>query len=304
VGTRGASAAHLGYISRLSAVREPDGTATMLAWNLPDEVTRAGTYDELRDNLRAWATVLEDEARGRTHYRGTFSFEQREVDSATARAMVGEWLEEVFPRARAVGFVHSNTEHPHVHLWLDARGTDGKKLDISPRQFRSLDETWNRIYCRHTGRNEREHLDKKAETLAYKRAVAQEKAHDRSERQQSGRASSVTLQHPGHASVTKQREGRRGADGRSAQGGPGGGNRTAAERASGGAQTLSGPVDGERALGRLAALGERAIRETHHLREVIARLGEQHERQEQQHGRPEEMTHRQPGKGDQERERE
>ena len=132
---------------------------------------QAETYEEARENLAAYADVRESEERGRSHYRVRVSFE-RDVEPGRIQAMAKEWLKETFPKARAAVFVHSDTGHRHAHIWIEARQTDGRKIDLSPRQFRQLDEKWNRLYSKEMGRPEREHLDKKAETFTYKRAVA------------------------------------------------------------------------------------------------------------------------------------
>jgi len=138
---------------------------------MPEEVLRADTYEEVREQLVHYAELRESEERGRTHYRCRVSFE-REVDPKRIQTMTGEWLREALPKAKAVVFVHHDKRQLHAHLWLDARQVDGKKIDLSPRQFRQLDEIWNRIYSREMGRPEREHLEKKAEMRAYKRARA------------------------------------------------------------------------------------------------------------------------------------
>lgn len=164
IGTRGASAAHVAYISRPSAVMERDEAGDVRGFfsqGLPQEVTRVDTFDELRENLVLYARMREDsEEKGRTHYRTLISFERQESGAAAA-AMVRKWLSTTLPGTQAIVFVHQNTAHTHAHVWIDARKADGRKLDLSPRQYRTLDEAWNRVYSRTMGRDEREHLDRK-----------------------------------------------------------------------------------------------------------------------------------------------
>jgi hypothetical protein len=50
-----------------------------------------------------------------------------------------------------------------------------EKVDLSPRQYHTLDEVWNKIYSREFGIDEQEYLTKKSETRAYKRAVVEAK---------------------------------------------------------------------------------------------------------------------------------
>lgn len=146
---------------------------------MPQELTRAQSYQELRENLLRYAEIRERsewaEHRGRgacrTHYRAYASFE-RDVSRERIQAMVDEWIEKCFPKARVVYAVHRDTAHTHVHLWMDARGEDGKKIHLSDRQYRRIDEAWNRIYSRELGRPEREHLLKKQETHEYRQAKA------------------------------------------------------------------------------------------------------------------------------------
>src|SRR5205823_12548 len=104
----------------------------------------------------------------RTHYRVILSFE-REVETEKAKLMVSAWLDKTpFKNAPAIAAIHRDTAHPHAHILIDSRQVTGKKVDLSPRQYRTLDEIWNEIYCREFGLDHHEHLNKKAETREYK----------------------------------------------------------------------------------------------------------------------------------------
>lgn len=155
------------YITRPSAVR--DGREGLLLVRLDVEHQN---YFVLRASLIAWAQTRQamehlsprrGVKRGRTHYRATIGFE-RDIGTRDALALVGEWLDTALPRASAVAAAHRDTARLHVHLWIDARQTDGRKIDLSARAWRQLDESWNRIYCRALGLDEREHLMKKWST--------------------------------------------------------------------------------------------------------------------------------------------
>jgi hypothetical protein len=173
-GTPGRSPDHVSYITRESAVRDRD--RAVLAYNLPDAVRDARGYDELRDNLVAHAQVREEQEmkrhRGpheaRTHYRVRASFE-REVSSERALAMAKEWLDGELPKARGFAVVHRDTEHVHVHIWIDARQTDGKKIQLPREKYRSLDSRWNQLYSAEMKRDPQEHERKKAQTREAKR---------------------------------------------------------------------------------------------------------------------------------------
>ena len=79
------------------------------------------------------------------------------------------WLQETFPLARAAAFLHRNTDHLHAHVWIEARQINGRKINLSARAYRQLDEAWNRAYAPAFARSEAEHLRKKWQTEGYKR---------------------------------------------------------------------------------------------------------------------------------------
>lgn len=168
MGRVGASAANVSYISRAGAALDREGRCGFVSQGMPEEIAKAKTFDELRESAVSFAEVRErletkgrEAARGRTHYRAVVSFEMR-METERAAVLVAEWLKEAFPEARAMAFVHQNTEHTHAHVWIDARKPDGRKLHFSRQEYRRLDEAWNRIYSREMGREEAEHLTKKS----------------------------------------------------------------------------------------------------------------------------------------------
>jgi hypothetical protein len=173
-GTTGLSGRHVAYITRERAV--VDREKAILLYQLPEHVRGATEYKELRQTLIAYADTREEievaqhTARGnpRTHYRVLASFE-RDVTNEQALGMVKEWLDREFPRSRAFAVVHRDTEQTHVHVWIDARQIDGKKIQLARQQHRSLDTSWNHIYSREMGIDPNEHERKKEETRAAKR---------------------------------------------------------------------------------------------------------------------------------------
>lgn len=170
VGASGASAAHLGYISRESAVL--DREAGVLLFRMPGALNEIqeteNPYTRLRLSLIAHAWVREaaeprtqsGKRDRRTHYRATLSFE-KDVSTENALHLARAWLWDCIPLGQAAAFLHRNSAHVHLHIWIDARGTDGKKLDFSAREYRQLDERWNALYAPFVGRPEQEHLQKK-----------------------------------------------------------------------------------------------------------------------------------------------
>ncbi|MES2459244.1 MAG: relaxase/mobilization nuclease domain-containing protein, partial [Armatimonadota bacterium] len=171
------SVRYLRYIAQEASVREREqGT---LLWNLPQRGPSgsqgAYSYRALTDALADYAKAdarweqAHHQSRGesRTHYRVLLSFEEN-PGTARANGLVAQWLAEAFPKARAAAFQHSNTDHLHTHIWIAARQTDGRKINLSARDFRQLDEKWNRLYSAALGRPERTHLDRKWQTEGYK----------------------------------------------------------------------------------------------------------------------------------------
>lgn len=169
----GASVRYLRYIANEASVR--DREQGMLLWNLPQREAPSVSYEvmtcALADYAKADARWEQEhhKSRGqpRTHYRALLSFE---ADKGTTRAngLVVQWLAAVFPKARAASFLHRNAGHLHAHVWIAARQTDGKKINLSARSFRQLDERWNGLYSEALGRPEQEHLTKKWQTEGYK----------------------------------------------------------------------------------------------------------------------------------------
>jgi len=168
----GASVKHLRYIASPQAVR--DGAKGVWLKEFPQALTEIA-YPLLVQHLCQTAQWLEQEEiithRGkgevRTHYQAILSFEAP-VTTCEAKQMLASWIQEVFPKAQAAAFVHCNTKHLHIHIWIPARQIDGRKINLSARAFRQLDESWNRIYCRAMNRDEQEHLLKKGQTERWK----------------------------------------------------------------------------------------------------------------------------------------
>ncbi len=171
-GKPGASARFLRYIANPQAVR--DGREGVWFKEFPALLLEV-PYPLMTQHLCQWARWLEQkeiighQGRGevRTYYQAILSFEVG-VATLQAKSLLASWMQEAFPKAQAAGFVHRNSTHLHIHVWIAARQTDGRKINLSARAFRQLDESWNRIYSRAMGRDEREHLLKKGQTERFK----------------------------------------------------------------------------------------------------------------------------------------
>jgi hypothetical protein len=80
-----------------------------------------------------------------------------------------------FLRAIAFGAIHRDTDHPHVHLYLNSRQTDGRRIQLKNNEFKTIDEKWSKIYTDFAGDKSAhvEYLRKKEETKQWKMAAAE-----------------------------------------------------------------------------------------------------------------------------------
>ena len=162
-------------------------------WNAPDFLTgdsdgprrKLGsstvqeklTLKEKTENLRLYFGSLEDYERmkgGRTHYRIILSFDVPATNQQI-RVLANNFLEQAFPNAIAFGAIHRDTDHPHVHLYLNSRQTDGRRIQLKNNEFKTIDEKWSRIYTDFAGDKSAhvEYLRKKKETKQWKISAAE-----------------------------------------------------------------------------------------------------------------------------------
>jgi len=177
VGRAGASSANVRYITRESAI---DGNRdAMFVQNYPEHALEGDNFKEQRNSLAEYARQQEEDElkrpkRGkgeiRTHYRAIASFEGK-VETEKAREMAKEYLEKRFPNTRAIGVVHQDTKHTHVHFHIQAKDVDGKALRFKLNEWKEIDKEWNKIYAKKYGKEkELEHLRKKIETKEWKQS--------------------------------------------------------------------------------------------------------------------------------------
>jgi len=173
--------------------RETRDVDPLWTWNAPEFLAgdRCGTRAEfskptvpervtLKDkveNVRAYFGSLEDYERrrgGRTHYRVILSFDIP-ATNLQIKDLTNTFLEQVFPKAIAFGAIHRDTEHPHVHLYLNSRQTDGRRIQLKNNEFKTIDEKWAGIYSDFAGDRSVyiEHLRKKEETKQWKISAAE-----------------------------------------------------------------------------------------------------------------------------------
>ncbi len=132
---------------------------------------------EKTENLRLYFGSLEAYERrkgGRTHYRIILSFDVPATNQQI-RDLTNNFLEQAFPKAIAFGAIHRDTDHPHVHLYLNSRQTDGRRIQLKNNEFKTIDEKWSKIYTDFAGDKSAhvEYLRKKEETKLWKIAAAE-----------------------------------------------------------------------------------------------------------------------------------
>ena len=135
------------------------------------------TLKEKTENVRLYFGSLEDYERrkgGRTHYRIILSFDVPATNQQI-RDLTNNFLEQTFPKAIAFGAIHRDTDHPHVHLYLNSRQTDGRRIQLKNNEFKTIDEKWARIYTEFAGDKSAyiDYLRKKEETKQWKIAAAE-----------------------------------------------------------------------------------------------------------------------------------
>ena len=194
-------------------------------------------------------------------------------------------MEKNFPTARAVAAVHQDTTHTHVHVLIQARGTDGRKLHLGEGQFKNLDSAWGRIYGRELGREKAiEHELKKEEMREWKREYARAKA----------RGEELTRPAPRRADRLLRPEEHRAREARNYGVDETGAGRDQRETAG----RDRAATAGEREIGRSAELSQQAYREARQalresrgtlpdvagVREELARMGERAHGREREEG--------------------
>ncbi|HWO00025.1 MAG TPA: hypothetical protein VNS63_12240, partial [Blastocatellia bacterium] len=75
----------------------------------------------------------------------------------------------------AFAAIHRDTDHPHVHLYLNSRQCDGRRIQLKNNEFKTIDEKWAKIYADFAGDKSVyvEYLRKKEETRQWKISAAE-----------------------------------------------------------------------------------------------------------------------------------
>ncbi len=132
-------------LDELEGANRLDTKSNIIAYAEMREAVEAGSRKNFKPKVNKKGKDVTPKSRN--HFRAVFSWDRRE-DSAEALRQAQEFLQKELPGCKAVLSVHQNTDHTHIHVWLDCRGLDGKKLQIEKRRFKTMDERWTKTYDR------------------------------------------------------------------------------------------------------------------------------------------------------------
>jgi hypothetical protein len=80
----------------------------------------------------------------RNHTRLELSFAS-EDNPERALEVARTFVKKNFAEARAILAVHTNTANIHVHVWLDSRDINNKRLHLSNGQYKNLRNNWTKF---------------------------------------------------------------------------------------------------------------------------------------------------------------
>jgi hypothetical protein len=181
VGRTGAGGANASYITREKDCEK----ISFVNIEFPEQEGETGKMElpEARTNAIAYAHSREDvelakakQPSARTHYRLILTWDRKE-ESDKCSEMAEQFLEKNFDKARAIVAVHQDTEYTHAHVWIDARQTDGKKINLRGNSFKTIDEKWAKQFDEEYATAYTPELKrKKGETAQWKKDVKAAKA--------------------------------------------------------------------------------------------------------------------------------
>jgi hypothetical protein len=143
-----ASAKNVGYILR------EDACVKFGTINLPEIETKidARSYAATRE-LEEQLMPQRGTGTPRNHHRMILTMPD-ETDPDAAMQLATEFIKKEFAGTRSIVAIHKseNATGLHCHVWVDARKTDGKKLDLGTK-YKSLDRLYSRKYDEFYGTN-------------------------------------------------------------------------------------------------------------------------------------------------------
>jgi hypothetical protein len=133
---RGASSvANAAYILR------EDACAEWETHNLEEVKTKEKALSYVE--RRAWEEDLKPlhGTERRNHQRLLLTFPE-ESNPKEALENAKKFLKQEFPNAKAILSAHTNTANLHVHIWLDVRQSDGKKIHLTNSKYKTMDDRY------------------------------------------------------------------------------------------------------------------------------------------------------------------
>jgi hypothetical protein len=166
--TQGSTGANAKYILRDNACTEWE------LHNIPEEKIQGISEKDQKRNVAEHLNNFAEAGRGkRKNYKVILSFKGKEISANKALQMASEFTKKKFPENKAILAVHNHSNNRHVHILVSARKLDGKKLNLSPNQYKSFDKAWAKIVDKyHEKGAEKEHRFKCDQTAALKKAYA------------------------------------------------------------------------------------------------------------------------------------
>jgi hypothetical protein len=140
-------------VQNVTYILREDACATWGTHNLEEVISKSHALSyadrrEWEEDMRS----LNGAAERRNHQRMVLTFpEESNPDRALEAAK--NFLKQEFPNAKAVLAAHGNTKIMHVHVWMDNRQTDGKKLHVPNAQYKTLDNRFAKYADRLYGTN-------------------------------------------------------------------------------------------------------------------------------------------------------
>ncbi|HEX8292670.1 MAG TPA: hypothetical protein VF570_12990, partial [Pyrinomonadaceae bacterium] len=141
---------------------------------------RVRTFAELDSRRILDAPRLRGTPEGetRTHYVWLVS-PDRDIPNADFKRLILDVIRRRWPGAVVVGYIHRDTDNTHLHIWMSAETTSGKKIDVrrlTPSEdavldkYPDLDEDVARAFARHFGDESiyTDHVAKKLEWVHWR----------------------------------------------------------------------------------------------------------------------------------------
>jgi hypothetical protein len=167
----------------LGRLKSSEVTEQRIPLRVAELRSRLTTYAEMdAEQIKAQPRRGRPTGETRTHYVWLIS-PDRDISNKDFKSILNHLIEERFPQARLIGYIHRDTDNPHLHMWLSALQADGRKLHFGKEKqrdekgeavwvdkFKDLDESVARAVSDYFGEPAiyAEHIAKKEEWYRWK----------------------------------------------------------------------------------------------------------------------------------------